>query len=303
MTVRPPREEDFDGVLALMRATDSATWGDSDWTVGELREHWDELDLERDAFVVELDGRLAGYVDVDFRGGGRVVADGYVHPELLGRGAGSALVGAAERRASDELARTSGRVYVHFATVGDDATPFFEQRGYRAIRHQWRMVIDLDGEYEVEPPPGVEIRPYVPGEERAIHEALEQAWEVGGWEHRPRSFDEYAQGTFERPGHDRSLCFVALERDEIVGASLNDWKRFGDWGWIGTLGVRPRWRRRGIGEALLRASFGEFARRGETRVALGVDAQSPTGATRLYERAGMRVLYEVAIFEKDLRSG
>ena len=43
----------------------------------------------------------------------------------------------------------------------------------------------------------------------------------------------------------------------------------------------------GLGEALLLHSFQEFSRRGCTRGTLGVDASSPTGATRLYERAGM----------------
>jgi len=34
--------------------------------------------------------------------------------------------------------------------------------------------------------------------------------------------------------------------------------------------------------------FAEFARRGCTRVSLGVDAENTTGAVALYERAGMR---------------
>ena len=58
-----------------------------------------------------------------------------------------------------------------------------------------------------------------------------------------------------------------------------------------------------MGEALLKTAFAEFFRRGERRVALQVDAQSPTGATRLYERVGMRVLYEVAVYERELRAG
>jgi hypothetical protein len=41
-------------------------------------------------------------------------------------------------------------------------------------------------------------------------------------------------------------------------------------------------------------------RRGQPRVRLGVDAQNPTGATRLYERAGMHVAYEAAAFKKEL---
>jgi hypothetical protein len=55
--------------------------------------------------------------------------------------------------------------------------------------------------------------------------------------------------------------------------------------------------------ALLRHAFGAFYRRGQPKVGLGVDADSLTGATRLYERAGMRVSERIARFEKELRPG
>lgn len=298
MKLRTPRPDDLGEVLAVMRAFDAAAWGDSDWTEHDLREHWADLELERNAWVAQRDGRIVGYVDVELRGP-RVVADGYVLPEVRGSGVGSALVDAVERRALEE----PGHVYVHYATVDQASASLFEARGYRAVRHQWRMVIDLDEEPEMAAPAGVEIRHYRPGEERAIHQAIEEAWSVGGWHHLPRTFEEYSSRTFGRPGHDPSLCFVADADGEIVAASLNEWKHNGDWGWISTLGVRPAWRRRGIAEALLKRSFAEFFRRGERRVALGVDAESTTGATRLYERAGMHVLYEVIVYEKELRAG
>jgi hypothetical protein len=38
------------------------------------------------------------------------------------------------------------------------------------------------------------------------------------------------------------------------------------------------------------------------RVTLGVDAESPTGATHLYERVGMHVEAENVVFEKALTS-
>jgi len=69
---------------------------------------------------------------------------------------------------------------------------------------------------------------------------------------------------------------------------------------VALLGVRERWRRRGLGLALLHRVFGEFYSRGERKVGLGVDAQNPTGATRLYERAGMHVHTEDIVFEKEL---
>lgn len=98
---------------------------------------------------------------------------------------------------------------------------------------------------------------------------------------------------------DRTIADGYDER-ELVGAILCDWKRYGDWGWVANVGVRGPWRGRGIGEALLRTAFSEFWRAGERRVALGVDADNPTGATRLYERVGMRVLWQATVFEKTL---
>jgi mycothiol synthase len=67
--------------------------------------------------------------------------------------------------------------------------------------------------------------------------------------------------------------------------------------------VRRPWRGRGLGEALLRHSFVEFHRRGRRAVALGVDADSLTGATRLYERAGMHVDQVHELYTKVVREG
>ena len=76
-----------------------------------------------------------------------------------------------------------------------------------------------------------------------------------------------------------------------------------DDGWVDTLGVRRPWRRKGLGMALLQHSFGEFYRRGKYKVGLDVDSQNLTGATRLYERAGMHVARTYISYEKELRAG
>jgi hypothetical protein len=48
-----------------------------------------------------------------------------------------------------------------------------------------------------------------------------------------------------------------------------------------------------------------FYSRGRQKVGLGVDAQSLMGATRVYEKAGMRSdpLRELVLYEKELRPG
>ena len=58
----------------------------------------------------------------------------------------------------------------------------------------------------------------------------------------------------------QSLWAIAWDGEEVAGFSLNRY-RMGI-GWIRTLGVRRPWRKRGLGEALLLHSFGEYYRRG-----------------------------------------
>jgi mycothiol synthase len=72
---------------------------------------------------------------------------------------------------------------------------------------------------------------------------------------------------------------------------------------VSELAVRCPWRRQGLGLALLRRAFAEFYSRGRRKVALAVDSQSLTGATRLYERAGMRDERLYSVYRKELRSG
>jgi ribosomal protein S18 acetylase RimI-like enzyme len=74
-------------------------------------------------------------------------------------------------------------------------------------------------------------------------------------------------------------------------------------GWVNELGVRRAWRKQGLGFVLLKHAFAAFYARGQKRAALGVDASSLTNATRLYERAGMRVVRQFDQFEKELRPG
>jgi ribosomal protein S18 acetylase RimI-like enzyme len=106
-------------------------------------------------------------------------------------------------------------------------------------------------------------------------------------------------------GFDPTLWFVAMDGEEIAGISLCRDRSFNDpdVGWVSTLGVRRPWRKRGVGLALLRQSFGELYRRGKHKVGLGVDAENLTGALRLYENAGMHIHQAFDRFEKEIRPG
>ena len=128
MNVRPPAPEDFGAVLELLTAADVADAGVTDWTEQSLRDEWTDHDLERDAWVVELDGRIAAYATFDDRGGGRLITVGAVHPELRGRGVGSELIRVSERRAAEAPER---RVLQNATLAEDDAArALYADRGY-----------------------------------------------------------------------------------------------------------------------------------------------------------------------------
>jgi ribosomal protein S18 acetylase RimI-like enzyme len=114
-----------------------------------------------------------------------------------------------------------------------------------------------------------------------------------GSDERVAPFDEWLPWVTGDPSYDPALVFVAVAGDAVAGVA-QCWTE----GFVKDLAVRPAFRGRGLGEALLHAVFAEFARRGVREVRLKVDADNPTGAVRLYERVGMRELRRHAVYAR-----
>lgn len=307
-TLRPPVDDDLPGVFELVSASDIREFGEPDSSLEEFTADWKGVDLARNARIaVEDGGRIVGYATCGGEGMfSGIDTEGYVHPEREGDGIGTALIRWTEERAADfvSLAPDGARVAIQNPTnvYNAEATELLAGLGYDLARQFWRMRIDLPGAPLVSTPPdGITFRQVVDdSDERRVWEATVESF-ADHWGHRARPFEEWAKPS-KRHGHDPSLWWMALDGDNVVGA-LVGYVMPGDEGWIKDVGVRPSWRRRGIAVALLERSFGSFYSRGVKSVALGVDSQNQTGATHLYERAGMSVVRGFAIFEKELRAG
>ena len=242
----------------------------------------------------------------------RIIGD--VHPEHRDRGIGSYLVGWAEERARQITSRApeGARLTLQsWAVAGDErSAALLSDHGLAVVRHFVFMRIDFDGPPEAPVwPEGVEVRPVTVAEHgRAISAADEEIFR-DHWGFAPKSdeeaYERFKHWTEHDPDLDESLWFVAFAGDEIAGVSICWPKAEEDpaTGYIGILGVRRAWRGKGLGLALLRHSFVEFYRLGQTHAALHADAENITGALRLYTKAGMHIARQYRHFEKELRPG
>jgi ribosomal protein S18 acetylase RimI-like enzyme len=233
---------------------------------------------------------------------------------LEGSAVGLRLLEWGEERSRQALERVPDGLQVVMQTTAykqhEPSHRRLREYGMTQVRHYWTMMIDLDGP----PPPaewpeGISLRTLRDDADleaviRTVQEAFQDHWgyvhssveeEMETWRHIIKNDQRF----------DSSLWWMAIDGDEVAGISLCWPSRNGDEsvGWVGTLGVRRPWRKRGLGLALLRHSFGEFYRRGKARVGLGVDSTNLTGATRLYEKAGMRVIEQSDLYQKVLRNG
>jgi mycothiol synthase len=294
VNVRRPAEADAPAVTALVRAVEQRFAGKPEQSEDDLRGEWDELDLGSDAWLVEVDDRLAGYAALFAHE--RPYVDGYVHPDLAGRGIGSHLVELAETDA-----RRRGLSSLRIPVFGNDerAQALLEARGYRPVRRFYRMEVELEEEPAAPVwPDGLHVVPYDDADAEAFHAALDEAF-AEEWGHEPDRDVDWRE-VRERRSPDRSCWAAVKDGEEIAAAIVAEEEHWGV-AWVHSVGVRPRWRRRGLGKALLLHTFGELYRRGRRHIGLGVDAENPTDATRLYEAVGMHVSSSFVYFERDLR--
>ena len=293
MTLRPPRDDEFDAMLELMNAHQLAAFGEADVTEDELRT-WltsPSVDAERDIRVLEREGRLVGYIDVDPSSAvpPRWWCDLKLAPDADADAVAAELVGWLEERAD------TGTLRVWSSAMDSRVLSAVERLGFAPVRHSYRMEIDLAVPREPVWPNGISIRTLAAGEERLAYDAVVEVWQDTS-EPIDETFEEWSHWLTRKETFDPSLWFLAFAGGDLAGFSICR-KDLVDAaaGHVDLLGVRRPWRRQGLGEALLLHSLDAFRRHGWTRGTLGVDASSPTGATRLYERAGMSV-YRTTVF-------
>jgi len=318
-TTRAPQMDDVDAVVELFNAHTRDLFGEEPYHSENFKGMWTEpgFNLETDARVaLSPDGDVVGYIHVEDQAEPHVIVgfSGRVHMDYRRQGIGTMLMQWAEQRARQAIdkAPEGTRVVLQTGCSDQDASSIalLESQGFTVIRHFFRMLIEFNS---APPPPvwpdGITVRPV--DEKTELEEVVRtyQASFRDHWGYTEAPFElmlQYIQHMIAHDlYHDESLWMAAFDGDQMAAICLCA-PRIGsreDTALVNILGVRREWRKKGFGLAFLHHAFGEFYRRGIPRAVLGVDAGSLTGATRLYERAGMHVERIQNTYAKVLREG
>ena len=300
-TFHPDR--DYEGLVALIREAHLADGVDWIPTVENLRtehEHGGEFDPRRDLLLALVDDTVVGASETNVRTrelGPSHHVEGWVSPAFRRRGLGRALLHWAEARAR-EVALVDGRTGERSLGSWPDeaqagAVALYESEGYAIVRYGFMMVRDLTEPIpELPLPDGLELRPVEPVDHRRIWDADVEAFR-DHWDPGERTDADF-EGWFASPELDTGLWRVAWDGDEVAGSVMNfiypaeNETLRKQRGWLDHVSVRRPWRRRGLASALIAASMRALRDVGMTEAALGVDAENPSGALRVYENLGFR---------------
>lgn len=319
--LRTPTAADTPAIAALLNARRRAEGQREEYDADGIAAAWKSpgFDPAVDCVVAEAaDEGIVGY-DVAIDQGSHRVFDclgGAVRPDAQGRGIEETLLAWAERRVRELVPRAPAGTAVRLCAgkwaVGNESEiAVLERAGFRHLRTFVRMRTDLaDPVPEPAWPEDVSVEALRIGDE-----ADERAF----WEARTATFADHwgaippdAELGLARFRHevrgsdfDPSLFVAARARSAVVGICFCHPALHGDetTGYVGHVGVVPQWRRRGLARALLRHGLATLRERGKTAAGLGVDADHPTGAIRLYREEGFREWDRVLLFGKVIRPG
>jgi mycothiol synthase len=301
ITLRPPTLSDLPELTGFFAAIRDE-YGSRGSTQGQLRDQLTSkhANVEENYRLAIADDEITGWVSVWYpeptseRFFFHVEAhprDGTMYRQLLEWAEERVLQVAAGRKPRMDAGGDSGN------------EPLLEElrrRGYALVRYFFDMEIDLAHE-PADPmwPDGITLRTFEPGDERTVYDADMEASE-DHWDFFTVPFEDWCEYFVESSEFDPTLWFLAEDGGELAGFALCTSERRPDTGYVSVLGVRRPWRRRGLGTALLLHAFHELRRRGRAKADLNVDADSLTGAVRLYERAGMQVVRRYDSYRRQL---
>lgn len=320
LVLRPFRgPADYGGIARVVNVASAGDGSEhvvSTEAIANDYEHVSNCDLTHDMLVAVVEDEMVAYVRGEWwdEVGGPLIY-GLVHridPAWRGRGLGRYLLGWIEMRMAEvAAAHDPARPKFHQFYIPETAsyyTTLLTDAGYQPFRYGLDMVRpSLDDIPDFPLPAGLEVRPVLPEHYRAIWDADVEAFRdhYGFAEPAPGDYDHWLHDTdvFQpelwQVAWDVATNEVAGQVRTFIDHAENE-KCGRRRGYTEFISVRRPYRRRGLARALIARSLLAQREAGMTESALGVDSQSLTGATRVYEDCGFRTVARNVIYRKPL---
>ncbi len=244
------------------------------------------LNPEEDLFLAYEGDRPIGYLQNSLEYPlKRIVMEGGVDPEYLGRGAGAGLVGR-----SVELAEKTGIKIAHIPTpYGALRTRRLAKKmGFKQVRKYWEM--GQSDPSQVPPPlipSGFRLRSWAEGDEENLMSILNLSFSRH-WGFCPNTIEDVryrAHMSIYRP---EGILFI-VEGEKPIGFNWTRIEEVGGTktGFIGMMGSHPEYRGLGLGVAVMRAGVDYLRGAGADEVHLTVDSGNPS-AHKIYTGGGFK---------------
>lgn len=318
LTARPAEMADATAVTDLINFCAIHLTGKVAYTVAETENEWQSplFEVKKQTCLIQTANRqVVGFGEIHIDSiPSRSFLWARIHPEFENNGIGTHLLQWAEEVVRQVMHKVPPEKEVVLMAAHDTrikaAKPLFEKFGMHKSRSYYKMEIEL-GEQPPEPrfPAGIRLTTFADFNNlakvwRANEEAFRDHW---GFEEQPEEegVAEWQHAIDTNIYFDPSYWFIALDGEEIAGVCTctKSTTEDPDKAHVNGLSVRRPWRKQGLGMALLLHAFNTFYEIGKKKVDLGVDATSLTGATRLYEKAGMKAVEQTDAYDKILRAG
>lgn len=232
-----------------------------------------------------------------------------IRPNMRGAGIEEDLFAWAEARLKLESAKRQLPAKLRSGARSDQAArlELLKRQGFTVVRYFYRMARSLS-ETIPEPqfPDGFTVRPLQgEAEAEAWVELFNQSF-IDHWNFHPLTVSD-RQHWMKDASYQPDLDLVAVAPNGTLAAfcySLihhqeNQLKGRLD-GWIADLGTRRGFRRIGLGRAMLLTGLHLLKAKGLEMALLGVDAENPSGALRLYQSVGFEQRFKSIALVKDL---
>ncbi|WP_316932086.1 GNAT family N-acetyltransferase [Nocardioides marmotae] len=278
LTTRPLTTADAPAVFEVMAASELADLGEVVIEEADIVADWQRpsYDLATRSLGV-LDGdRLVASAELTHPGR----ADVSVHPDVRGRGIGTALAGWVHATARGLGASVVGQE----VPEGSPGDRLLASLGCTVAWTSWVLRLPPDRPVPARPlPEGYVVRAATAGEREQVWTVAEDAFLE--WSVREREpLDDFGATVWERPGFEPWHLRVAVDPDGAV-AAVASLHLDGHTAYVDKLATRADRRHRGLAQALL--ADGSAVARSHGASGLELSTDSRTGALDLYRKIGM----------------